>query len=214
MGCESCLENGLVFGRCCRLVPLPFTMGCMFQVSGLHVCGLLRRATVIHGNVGYALKVMAKLELSGLKGGYLKVWMPRRLLNIKSCSVSSLYFFLSKVFLLSQVKDIYNPLHELSSAVSLFSIAIPMRLSCQELNLLVTKCTFMCIHTIIHAQNIFVGHLQSSFLSLKISVHGTRFLYEKTRMKVGKNPVIWVLSSSEIMGWFCSRSSEASASPL
>lgn len=47
-------------------------MGCVFQVLGLHVCGLLRRATVIHGNVGYALKVMAKLELSGLKGGLSK----------------------------------------------------------------------------------------------------------------------------------------------
>lgn len=163
---------------------------CMFQVLGLHVCGLLRRAPVVHGNVGYALKVMAKLEPSGLKWGYLKVWIPRRPLNIKSCSVSSLYFFLSEVFLLCQVKHIYNPLHELSSAVSPFSIAIPMRLSCQKLNLLVTKCTFMCIHTVIHAQNIFVGHLQNSSLSLKISVHGTRFLYEKTRIKVGKKTVI------------------------
>lgn len=78
MGCESCLENGLVFGRCCRVVPLPFTMGSVFQVLGLHACDLLRRATVIHRNAGYALKVMAKLEPSGLRGRYLKVWMPRR----------------------------------------------------------------------------------------------------------------------------------------
>lgn len=93
MGCESCPENGLGFGRCYRLVPLPFSVGCVFEVLDLHVCGLLRRATVIHGNVGYALMVMAKLEPSGLKGSYLKVWMPRRPLNIKSCSVSSLNLF-------------------------------------------------------------------------------------------------------------------------
>lgn len=170
MGCERCLENGLVFERCWRLVPLPFLVRCVFEVLSLHACDLLRRATVIHGNVGYALTVMAKLEPSGLKGGYLEVWMPRRPLNIKSCSVSSLiYFLLSKVFFLSEVKHNYNPLHKLSSAVSPFSIAIPVSLSCQELNLLVTKCLSMCIHTVVQAQNIFVGHLQSSILSPKIS---------------------------------------------
>lgn len=147
-------------------------------------------------------------------GGYLNVWMPRTPLHILSLAAFHLliYFLLSKVFLLSQVKHIYNPLHELSSAVSPFSIAIPVRLSCQELNVLVTKRTSVCMCTVIHAQNIFVGLLQSSFLSLKISVHRTRFFYENTRMKLGKK--LWVLSSSEVVGWFCSYSSEASASPL
>lgn len=65
----------------------------MFEVLGLHACDLLRRAAVIHRNVGYALMVMAKLEPSGLKGGYLENWMPSRPLNIKSCSVSSLNLF-------------------------------------------------------------------------------------------------------------------------
>lgn len=188
MGCESCLENGLVFGRCCRVVPLPFTMGCCVSSPGL--------ACVWSAEKGYCNTWECWICTQGygqawtiwLEGGYLKVWIPRRPLHILSLAAFHLliYFLLSKVFLLSQVKHIYNPLHELSSAVSPFSIAIPVRLSCQELNVLVTKRTSMCMCTVIHAQNIFVGLLQSSFLSLKISVHRTRFLYENTRMKLGK----------------------------
>lgn len=57
----------------------------------------------IHGNVWYALKVMAKLEPSGLKGGYLKVWMLGKPLIIKSCSVSSLnlFFAVQSLFIIS-----------------------------------------------------------------------------------------------------------------
>jgi len=58
-------------------------MGCVlpFQVLDLHAYGLLRQATVIHGNVCYALKVMAELETSGLKDRQLKVWVLRRALK-------------------------------------------------------------------------------------------------------------------------------------
>lgn len=57
------------FWKMLQTCSLPFTVGCVFQFLDLHARGLLRRATVIHENVWYAPKVMAKLEPSGLKRG-------------------------------------------------------------------------------------------------------------------------------------------------
>lgn len=65
---KAVLKMDWFLGDAAELFPFPLPWGVVFQVLGLHACGLLRRATVIHGNVGYALKVMAKLEPSGLRG--------------------------------------------------------------------------------------------------------------------------------------------------
>uniref|UniRef100_A0A8C3KFP3 Unc-13 homolog B n=1 Tax=Calidris pygmaea TaxID=425635 RepID=A0A8C3KFP3_9CHAR len=92
----------------------------------------------------------------------------------------------AQVSLFSWVKYVCNPLHELSSAASPSSFTIPLRYSCQDLNLLVTNVQELLYTQLYVITIFFTGHLQSGSLSLDISVNRKRVLYEEARMKVEK----------------------------